>query len=82
MNEIHRVLKTGGIFLSFTPAYPYAEAFQDPTHVNIITESTFPDYFCKPNLWGRTYGFTGAFDLARQNWEGKRLLTQMRKVAA
>ena len=38
MNEIYRVLKPGGTFLSFTPAFPAAAAWRDPTHVNIITE--------------------------------------------
>ena len=29
MNEINRCLKTGGIFVAVTPAYPSAAAFQD-----------------------------------------------------
>ena len=46
MNEIYRVLRPNGILYSRTPAFPMQEAFQDPTHVNIITERTFPSYFC------------------------------------
>jgi len=45
MSEVYRVLKMGGTFLSLTPAYPHTSAFIDPTHVNIITEGTFPLYF-------------------------------------
>ncbi|OOY52284.1 hypothetical protein BOV94_02870 [Solemya velum gill symbiont] len=41
MNEIYRVLKPGGLFYSFTPAYPASAAWRDPTHVNIITDETF-----------------------------------------
>lgn len=37
MNEIYRVLKTGGTFASFTPAFPKEAAWRDLTHVNIIT---------------------------------------------
>ena len=40
MNEVWRVLKPNGVFYALTPAYPNPSAFQDPTHVNIITEST------------------------------------------
>jgi SAM-dependent methyltransferase len=80
MDEIHRVLKMGGIFLSLTPAYPDAKAFQDPTHVNFITDRTFPDYFCSPNLWGRMYGFKGNFILVSQVWEDGKLRTVLRKT--
>ncbi|MCT0225743.1 class I SAM-dependent methyltransferase [Synechococcus sp. CS-1328] len=68
MSEIYRVLKPGGTFYSLTPAYPSPKAFQDPTHVNIITESTFPDYFCGATPWARAYGFSGLFSLESQEW--------------
>lgn len=60
MNEIWRVLQPGGIFLAYTPAYPSPEAFQDPTHVNIITDQTC-GYFCGDNPGARVYGFIGKF---------------------
>ena len=80
MNEVYRVLKTGGMFMSLTPAYPHPEAFQDPTHVNIITEKTFPAYFDYVNRWAAGYGFKGAFDIKLQEWRGAHLLTVMQKV--
>jgi SAM-dependent methyltransferase len=80
MNEVHRVLKTGGLFLSLTPAYPHAEAFQDPTHVNIITDKTFPAYFDHVNRWGAGYGFKGAFIVCLQEWRGPHLLTVLKKI--
>ena len=43
INEIHRFLKKGGQFVSFTPCFPSPVVFKDPTHVNIITEATFPN---------------------------------------
>ena len=49
MNEIYRVLKPGGLFLSSTPGYPHGVAFRDPTHVNFITNETFPLYFDDKN---------------------------------
>ena len=61
MNEVHRVLKPGGKFLALTPAYPRPEAFQDPTHVNIITLGT-ANYFCGPNPAAQIYGFKGRFE--------------------
>ena len=82
MNEAHRVLKPGGLFLSSTPAYPHAVAFRDPTHVNIITDETFPLYFDDRNRWASAYGFQGAFQVVRQQWRGPHLLAVLRKVPA
>ena len=79
MNEIYRVLKPGGNFLSFTPAYPHAEAFRDPTHVNIITDQTFPVYFDNVNIWGKMYGFKGKFRIVSQEWRGPHLLSILQK---
>lgn len=80
MNEIHRVLKPGGAFLSSTPAYPFAPAFRDPTHVNIITEATFPFYFDSRRREARMYGFRGAFDVVRQGWRHSHLVTVLKRV--
>lgn len=80
MNEIYRVLKVGGIFLSVTPAYPHNAAFQDPTHVNIITEETFPNYFDDRNRWAKIYGYHGHLKVLKQEWMGANLVTQMQKV--
>jgi len=68
MNEIYRVLKPGGIFLAVTPAFPSPQAFQDPTHVNIISEETI-SYFDE-NAWATTlgYGYTGKFQKMHQSW--------------
>lgn len=80
MNEIYRVLKPGGTFLSLSPAFPSPEVFRDPTHVNFITEETFPLYFDHQNRWARIYGFRGAFKIHLQEWRGPLLLTVMHKV--
>jgi SAM-dependent methyltransferase len=80
MNEIYRVLKTGGIFLSVTPAYPHGAAFQDPTHVNIITEETFIRYFDDTYMWAKIYGFNGRFKVLQQEWSGANLVTQLQKI--
>lgn len=71
MNEIWRTLKPGGIFYAFTPAFPHPEAFQDPTHVNIITLNTHT-YFCGPKSYGKNYGFKGEFEAIRVEWEHKK----------
>jgi SAM-dependent methyltransferase len=68
MNEINRVLKPGGVFLAVTPAFPKPQAFQDPTHVNIISEETI-SYFDE-KAWATTlgYGYTGKFQQLHQSW--------------
>ena len=80
MNEIWRVLKPGGIFLSHTPIYPYASAFRDPTHINILTVETFPLYFDDQTRWGSIYGFTGAFKILHQTIKRPHLISVLEKV--
>lgn len=82
MNEVHRVLKLGGLFYSFTPAFPKAPAWRDPTHVNIITDETFPMYFCTPLKTANMYGFSGAFTLEKQYWHENEihLISILRKI--
>lgn len=81
MNEIHRVLIKGGTFHSVTPAFPSPKAFQDPTHVNIITEDTFPNYFCGTHPWAHAYGFSGRFELKAQSWHSNsHLICEMIKT--
>lgn len=70
MSELHRLLKPGGIFFSSTPSFPWPMAFQDPTHVNIMTEDTLRNYFCGPVPWAAMYGFQGKFVLSASAWIG------------
>ena len=63
MNETHRVLAPGGLFLSQTSTYPSPEVFDDPTHVNVMTNKTLSYCFCLPNLHASKYGFKGKFAL-------------------
>lgn len=80
MNEVYRVLKPGGYFLSSTPAFPHAVAYRDPTHVNIITDETLPLYFDDTSRWAAIYGFTGAFHIVRHEWRGPHIFAVLRKV--
>ena len=80
MNEIWRVLKIDGYFYSYTPCYPMKSAFQDPTHVNIITEDTLNLYFCEKS-WARMYGFYGSFVLINEGWLGEHYWCVLKKVS-
>ena len=64
MNEIWRVLKPAGMFYAVTPVYPGKAAFQDPTHVNIMTVDTHT-YFTRPQKMAAMYGFSGDFESRR-----------------
>lgn len=64
MNEIHRILRPDGVFLASTPVYPHPAIFQDPTHVNFITDQTH-NYFCGSDPYAQRYGFKGAFKAKR-----------------
>jgi SAM-dependent methyltransferase len=79
MSDIHRVMQRNGYLYSRTPAYPHPEAFKDPTHVNIITEKTFSEYFCGRSPLAAMYGFTGRFAIVNQCWHECYLLTLMQK---
>ena len=83
MNEVSRILKSGGVFLSHTPAYPFEAVFSDPTHQNIITEKTFPYYFtCTPPFeepWARMYGYKGDLKMITQYWLHDHLVTVLGK---
>lgn len=80
MNEIYRLLAVNGLFYSKTPAWPHPEVFVDPTHVNVITEHTFPAYFSGSAPWAANYGFHGCFELISQDWAGCHLLTLLKKT--
>lgn len=71
MNEAYRVLRPDGILFLVTPAWPSPAAFQDPTHVNFITEETVK-YFLGPAAPASEmgYGFEGSFKLVAQFWMG------------
>jgi len=68
MNEVNRCLMTGGYFYAVTPAFPSAAAFQDPTHVNFITEETIK-YFSEAG-WANNldYEYSGNFKIVHQSW--------------
>ena len=80
MNEIWRTLKQNGLFLSCTPVFPFSPAFRDPTHVNIISNETFPLYFDNTYRWAKVYGFVGSFEIIRQGITGPHLLSLLRKA--
>ena len=79
MNAIYRVLKVNGIFLSYTPMYPFGEAVRDPTHVNYITQETFTLYFDNINKWASMYGFEGSFVVLEQFIVGQHLVSLLQK---
>ena len=88
MSEVWRILKPQGLFVARTPAYPHPEAFQDPTHVNIITDTTVSYFARRPqadgsviDAWGpelgRRYGFKGSFVLLSQQWDHSHLIWKL-----
>jgi SAM-dependent methyltransferase len=81
MSEVYRVMKVGGKFLSSTPAFPHAPAFQDPTHVNIITPLTFAEYFDDEKTWAKMYGFKGKFRILNMRYHGPHLIAELEKVS-
>ena len=80
MNECYRVLRKGGLFLSMTPIYPYLGAFQDPTHNNIMTVSTFEYYFSNKKYGiAYHYGINANFEIKYQRMLGQHLVAVLQK---
>lgn len=79
-NEIWRILKPGGEFESFTPCYPHAEVFQDPTHVSVWTKETMK-YFTGGYPGSRIYGVHCEFELVKQKKKRFYLHALLRKPA-
>jgi SAM-dependent methyltransferase len=82
MNEIHRILKPGGLFFSQTPMYPHPSAFVDPTHINIMTKETIPLYFTNSineEPWAIGYGFRGNFSLVNIEDHTSHILVTIKK---
>lgn len=80
MNEIFRILKPGGVFFSIQPVYPSKSVFQDPTHVNIMSEDTLDFYFCSKS-WARIYGYEGSFEMIKDGWLEDKYFCFMKKSA-
>lgn len=56
MEEIHRVLATGGTLWVTTPHWQHPNSWHDPTHKHHFTEKSF-DYFDPATTWGRKYHY-------------------------
>jgi SAM-dependent methyltransferase len=82
MNEIHRVLKIDGLFLSLTPVFPHHVAFWDPTHVNIMTDQTLQLYFVQNMARNLGYGWNGNFNLVQQKWINFSIETILQKTVS
>ncbi|MDC1131819.1 class I SAM-dependent methyltransferase [Gammaproteobacteria bacterium] len=82
MNEIWRVLKNEGIFLSHTPIYPFPEVFQDPTHNNFLTSDTFKIYFSdQKNLLATSYGIKSNFKILKDKMRYRHQVILMQKTS-
>jgi len=79
MNEIYRVLKDGGIFLSYSPSIYNDDFIYDPSSINIITEHTFSLFFDDINLLAKKYGFCGKFKIISQERKGSHTISILRK---
>lgn len=78
MNELHRVMKPGAQCLVITPYYTSMRAFQDPTHVRFMAETSYL-YFNQDWLRSNAldhYGITADFDFTygyavTQDWQNR-----------
>mgnify|MGYP001579719303 CR=1 FL=1 len=71
MDELHRILESGGILRIRTPHFTYVEAYTDPTHVNHFSYLTF--FYFKKGL-AREYSFCKFSDFGGKITFQKRLI--------
>jgi len=89
INEIHRIMKVGGILWSRLPLLKLTEknfdgVFTDPTHVNQFTKDTF--YYWDKNhrrckIFGKDYGIIPWTLLRNEEWKDndKFLIVELQK---
>jgi glycosyltransferase involved in cell wall biosynthesis len=80
MNEVHRVLRPGGLLMARIPANPRAPTGGDPTDANVVTEESFSLDFDDRIRRAAIHGFKGAFRLLRKERQGPHLVALMQKV--
>lgn len=81
VNEVHRILRPGGLFESMTPCYPHPAVHQDPTHATVITPQTWA-YFVEdgPFQFHDQYEITARFAIREQRMVGPHLFTLLAAV--
>ena len=81
MNEVWRILKFGGMFMSITSTASQTLNLCDPVRVNIVNEETYNIYFDNINRVAKIYGFIGAFEIIHQKRTSDCLTSLLKKCA-
>lgn len=83
MEEIHRVLKDGGVLYIHTTHWRTQNSFTDPTHKHFFTFESF-DYFDERTGFGSKYGWYSyaKFFIESRYADGQELAFVMKKLPA
>jgi SAM-dependent methyltransferase len=81
IDEIHRVLKPGGLLKIHTSNYKFPNAFRDPSHYHFFTLESF-DYWDPTTPIGQKYGFysSNRFKIIERKLDGQELYFCLRKL--
>jgi len=81
MEEIHRVLKKGGVVKIHTTYIGTEMSFADPTHFHYFTLNSF-DYFDPDTSFGKTYSFysKAKFKIIKKEIKGGWLYFELKKI--